>query len=249
MILTLRRLSRFWDKEPAKTMNFSKKIAAAILNSPLRIPVYAGYRMLNGLFDSWLNINTAAENSKVGKPDDRSGNLGPHTEKAVYHDNIYYEPMNYLYIFRMLKRLDLKPDDVLYDIGCGKGRILCVAARQKMKQVIGVELLDELCQAARKNAGQLRGKQTPITVICNDAAQVDYPDGTVFIFFSPFGRATMSAVLTKLRQSFLSNPRRIRIAYYRAICDDLLELEPWLERSASFRSLSCECSFWKSKSS
>ena len=101
-------------------------------------------------------------------PDDR----GIHPEKSVHGDIVYYEPLIYFNVRRMLRLLDLQTDDVRYDIGCGKGRILCVAARRRLKKVVGVELFEELCAAARANAARLRGRKTPIDVVCGDATTI-----------------------------------------------------------------------------
>jgi SAM-dependent methyltransferase len=39
-----------------------------------------------------------------------------------------------------LKLADLKPDEVLYDLGCGDGRVLIVAAREFGAKAVGVEI-------------------------------------------------------------------------------------------------------------
>ncbi len=59
-------------------------------------------------------------------------------------------------------------DDVFYDFGCGKRRILS----WHFKRVVGIDLFDELCQKARENAGRLRGKMSPIDVICEDQQEL-----------------------------------------------------------------------------
>lgn len=205
------------------------------------------YGASTALIERWLNIETGHSPTGAGarccRPDDR----GPETDQAKYRDNVYYEPMNYLYIRRCLRRLELREEDVLFDIGCGKGRIVCVAARRRLKRVVGVELFEELCEAARANAARLRGRKAPVEIRCGDAATLDYADGTVFVFYNPFGPDTMSAVLTRIRESFHRNPRNIRVGYYKAVCEDLLARETWLERYDGFRTLSTNASFWRSK--
>lgn len=46
---------------------------------------------------------------------------------------------------------ELKPDDLVYDLYCGAGTITCFIAPH-VKKVVGVELIDEAVQNARKNA-------------------------------------------------------------------------------------------------
>lgn len=218
-----------------------------LLQSPLGKPVHAAYAIWTILNERLLNIDTRHSASGVGARYELPENRGIQPEKSAYHDNVYYEPLNYHNIRRMLRLLDLRCDDVLYDVGCGKGRILCVAARKRLKRVVGVELFDELCETARANARRMRGRNTPIDVICGDATHMDYADGTVFVFYNPFGEATMSAVMNNLRESFHRHPRNIRIGYYMPVCENVLDKELWLAKYAGFNAVSCNASLWRSK--
>lgn len=211
-------------------------------------PIRVLYRVWTALNERWLNIETGHSPAGVGARHRREGDRGPETDRALHQDNVYYEPMNYLYIRRLLRRLELREEDVLFDIGCGKGRIVCVAARRRLKRVVGVELFEELCDAARANAARLRGRNAPVEIRCGDAATMDYSEGTVFVLYNPFGPATMSAVLDRLRESFSRSARRIRIGYYMPVCEHLLTRESWLERYDGFKTLSASASFWRSKS-
>jgi SAM-dependent methyltransferase len=52
------------------------------------------------------------------------------------------------------KLLDLKPTDVLYDIGCGDGRFLIAAMQETTPgglRCVGIEIDETLCQRARDN--------------------------------------------------------------------------------------------------
>jgi predicted RNA methylase len=41
---------------------------------------------------------------------------------------------------RMLELADVKPDDVVYDLGCGDGRIIVMAARKFGARAVGIEI-------------------------------------------------------------------------------------------------------------
>src|SRR5262245_17113716 len=98
--------------------------------------------------------------------------------------------MDYTSTWRVLRHLALQPSDVFVDVGCGKGRVLCCAARQPVAQVIGVDLSAELCREATENARRLRGRQAPIEVVNTFAQDFDYSEATVVYFFDPFGADT-----------------------------------------------------------
>ena len=51
-----------------------------------------------------------------------------------------YEPSSWLPLRWGLRRVHPGPDDVLVDFGCGKGRVICEAARRPFARVIGVEI-------------------------------------------------------------------------------------------------------------
>ncbi len=59
-------------------------------------------------------------------------------------------PMNV--VSRMLAMADLKEDDIVYDLGCGDGRIIVEAAKQYGVSGIGFDLDMERVLEARKNA-------------------------------------------------------------------------------------------------
>jgi Histone methylation protein DOT1 len=60
-------------------------------------------------------------------------------------------------MWKILNSLSLVDSDVFVDIGCGKGRAVCCAARLGVRKVIGVEYSPELCRIAEANASNRPG--------------------------------------------------------------------------------------------
>lgn len=146
----------------------------------------------------------------------------------VHHpDSYHYATMSYFTIQKVLSFLSLQKEDVLIDIGCGKGRVLCLAARTPLQKVIGVDLSKELCEIARTNAERLRGRRSPIVVHNSNAEDFDYSQGTVFILFNPFGSLTLDTVLSKIHRDVHSHP--VRIAYANPAHDDVFAAHSWLQ--------------------
>src|SRR5687767_5586249 len=71
-------------------------------------------------------------------------------------DAVPYSTFAFHGIDRVLDRLDLQPDDVVADVGCGKGRVVCAAGARQMKKAIGIEIDAQLCEQARQNARAMR---------------------------------------------------------------------------------------------
>jgi SAM-dependent methyltransferase len=160
---------------------------------------------------------------------------GASTDRSRHPDNHAYGTPDYYYVRRIVTVLRPTPDDVVYDIGSGKGRILCVFARARVRKCVGIELLPDLCALSERNAATLRGRRSPIEVRCEDASSADMSDGTVYVFFNPFGPRTMADVLDNLEASLATHPRSIRFVFYNNTCRDVVEARPWLELYHAFR--------------
>lgn len=190
--------------------------------------------------DRRLGIRTTPDSRE------RDRRIHPKGDRA-FSDSRWYEAMDYRQLDRFLKPLGLTTGDVVYDIGCGMGRIVCAAALRDVRESVGVELDPALADDARKNAETLKGRRAAIRIITADATKVDYADGTVFILFNPFGAQTMAATLERIRQSLAARPRAIRIAYFNPACEEVYTGSGWLEctgrdKSVWFRNTA---SYWR----
>jgi 16S rRNA G966 N2-methylase RsmD len=110
------------------------------------------------------------------------------------------------------------------DIGCGKGRVLCVAAQQGFSKVTGIDFSKELCEAAKKNLERTSEKIPSLEykVINNDAFYFDIPDDADCIFlFNPFDEIIMSGVVNNIEKSLQENPRPITIIYLNSLHKEL----------------------------
>jgi len=141
--------------------------------------------------------------------------MGPRGTPAATRDlrNKPYEPLPYSGLREITSRLQLSGDDVFYDLGCGKGRVLCWLAREPIARCVGVEFDPKLAGAARANAASVVGARAQIEVRTGDAAAQDYSDATVVFLYNPFGVDVLRAVLEKLAASLAASPRRLRLAY------------------------------------
>lgn len=153
----------------------------------------------------------------------------PHYYKTGIHkDGIYYQPTSYTTIKRIAKFVKPTAQDVFADIGCGKGRAVCLMATRGLKRCIGVELKKELADIAKKNAAHLRFRNTPIEIINQDAVHCDFKEVTVFYLFNPFGLKTMEAVVRNIKKSLEENPRKIWLFYRNPMRYDILDNVDWL---------------------
>jgi precorrin-6B methylase 2 len=158
--------------------------------------------------------------------------LGISTRGVVsvdHADSNHYATMNYSTIRAVLEHLALNPSDVFVDVGSGKGRVLCCAARYPVREVVGVDLSGAFCRVARENARRMRGRRAAISVHETMAQDFDYSEATVVFMFDPFGAATLGSLLEKISRDV---HRSVRIAYANPTHDDVLQRQPWLECSS-----------------
>lgn len=151
----------------------------------------------------------------------------------------------------ILDRLSLVPDDVFVDIGCGKGRVVCRAARRMVRQVIGIDIDAGLCEVARRNASIMKQRRSSIEIINLPAQEFDYRECTAFFLFNSFGAATLAKVLESIEASLRKSPRGIRFAYINPFHEHLLQGASWLRENGRLQrrpwsGLKFDVSFWKS---
>lgn len=118
----------------------------------------------------------------------------------------------------MLDRAGVEPATTTFvDLGCGKGRVVLVAAQQPFRRVVGIEISSELAAIARDNTERYRPPPdllAPIEIVNGDATAIDLPDGDILVhLYHPFEIPVTEAVMRRLATSAGSSSRRVTIAY------------------------------------
>lgn len=128
-----------------------------------------------------------------------------------------YQGANYFLLEKVFSYLqNIEANKNLVDYGCGKGRVLTVAAFYGFNKITGIDFAKELCEEAKKNltSVQLKFPEKTFNVIHINA--VDYKienDTNFFFFFNPFDEVIMLAVVKKILYSLKVNPRQVYVIY------------------------------------
>ena len=93
-----------------------------------------------------------------------------------------YVPTPYDVVNRMLELAGVTRDDVVYDLGCGDGRIVITAAERFGARGVGIDYDPERIAEARANAAR-RGVQDLVTFIQQDAMEADVSEATVVTLY------------------------------------------------------------------
>jgi len=152
----------------------------------------------------------------------------------------------YRILFAVRKKLDIQADDVVLDLGCGKGRALFVFAKSKARLVIGSDRNSLAISSAQENVKKFWGDKSKISLHEVDVRELDFSQATVLYLFHPFGISTLRTVFDQIEASLVEKPRRIRIAYYNPRFSQELEKLTWLRRLPWLKGMLYEVAFYES---
>lgn len=124
-------------------------------------------------------------------------NYSPEPDKFL---DVPFVPTDDKVIEAMLDLAELKADDVLYDLGCGDGRIVVAAARDYGASAVGIEMDTVRIADAMEYAGNSR-VEFMVDFIEEDIFIADFSEATVVTLY------LLDAVNVRLRPRLLSQLR------------------------------------------
>lgn len=128
-------------------------------------------------------------------------------EEKYGHEQYPYQGTPYELIRTFLKDLNLSLDDVLYDLGCGYGRIPLYGAMTTPAQYRGIEIVPE--RVVEATAVKDKFKLDNVEFRQGNVLEQNYADGSVFFLFNPFTHETLEQVGKKLEE--LSKTKKIKV--------------------------------------
>jgi SAM-dependent methyltransferase len=122
--------------------------------------------------------------------------LGPQTQTSS--TNLApYVPTPQDVVDRMLTLADVGPNDVVYDLGCGDGRIVVTAAKKYGAKGVGVDIDPQRIKESEANA-QAAGVSNLVQFKLQDALTVDLSPATVVtLYLLSSSNLKLRPILTK----------------------------------------------------
>src|SRR3954462_6231919 len=111
--------------------------------------------------------------------------------------DVPYVPTTDEAVNAMLKLADVKKGDVVYDLGCGDGRIVIAAAKKYGARGVGIDIDPQRIAEANANAKRA-GVEKLVRFEENDLFQSNFKDATVVTLF------LLSSVNLKLKPKLLA---------------------------------------------
>lgn len=174
-------------------------------NWNIRLALFTVYHELRGEKKYKLNTSKIVDVKKLPVKGDN-----------VEHAELY-QGANYYLLEKVLDHLQtIDANQNILDFGCGKGRVLAVAAYYGFSKITGVEFAKELCDIARKNIIPVQQKFPDKIFNVIHANAVDYKiesHTNVFFFFNPFDEVVMLAVTKNILKSLKEYPREAYVVY------------------------------------
>ena len=93
-----------------------------------------------------------------------------------------WSPSTKKHILKMFELANLQPDELVYDLGCGDGRVLIIAAQQYNTRAIGIEI-DPIRFLWCKLRIRMLGLREQVQVIRGDFFSKDFSDADVIICY------------------------------------------------------------------
>lgn len=93
-----------------------------------------------------------------------------------------YVPTPFKVVERMLELAEVNENDVVYDLGCGDGRIVIMAAEKYGAKGVGIDYDPERVEEARAKVKE-KGLEDKVTIILQDAMKVDVSPATVVTLY------------------------------------------------------------------
>ena len=93
-----------------------------------------------------------------------------------------YLPTPQTVVDKMLEAAHLKSDELLYDLGCGDGRVVITAAQRFGARAVGVEIKENIFHATQKRVAAL-GIESRVQIVLGNALDIDLSPADVVTLF------------------------------------------------------------------
>jgi SAM-dependent methyltransferase len=118
---------------------------------------------------------------------------------AVKKPDVIYVPTPQPVVDKMLEMAEIKKGDIVYDLGCGDGRIVVTAAKKYGVKAIGVDIDPQRIKEAQENV-RSNGVAQLVTIKQADIFELDFSDATVVtLYLLPQLNVRLMPKLAKLK--------------------------------------------------
>ena len=103
-------------------------------------------------------------------------------EQPLRRPDIHWVPTPPAVVDAMLKLANVKPSDVVYDLGCGDGVIVATAAQKYGSRAVGIDIDPQRVKEATERARQM-GVSDRVKILQGDLFEADIKEATVVTLY------------------------------------------------------------------
>lgn len=96
--------------------------------------------------------------------------------------DVIFVPTPNRVVEEMLRVADIRKDDLIYDLGCGDGRIIILAAQKVGSRGVGIDIDPQRIKESRQNASEAKVEHL-VYFLEQDFFQADFSDATVITLY------------------------------------------------------------------
>ena len=131
------------------------------------------------------------------------------SKEDTHHNR--YEPTPYKVLDLLIESEYINKNDILLDVGCGKGRVSLYLNHKIGCLCKGLDFNSDLIEEANINKKNMNSN---VEFICENAIHYKITNENKFYFFNPFSIEIFFSVLNNILTSYYENPREIMIFLY-----------------------------------
>jgi len=126
------------------------------------------------------------------------------------------------------------------DFGCGKARVLLMASKFPFREIVGIDISDQLIEVAKANVARYRSEtknSVPISIHRVSAQRYPLPpDDSIIYLFNPFSASILDAVIQNIAVSLRTVRHDIILIYLDPSADHLAAIKayPFLRQSHAY---------------
>ncbi len=125
-------------------------------------------------------LAASCANAQSPQPAKKAANSAP--KKELRKPDIHYVPTPQEVVDEMLRMADVKKEDVVYDLGCGDGRIVITAAKRYGTRGVGIDIDPERIKESEENA-RAAGVTDQVKFRLEDIFEADFKEATVVTLY------------------------------------------------------------------
>ena len=150
------------------------------------------------LFALALTIGGAAPAFAQAK-DSKAAKAADQTAKPLGKPDVIFVPTPQEAVDKMLQMAEVKSGDIVYDLGCGDGRIVVTAAKKYGVKAIGVDIDPQRIKESNENV-RTNGVAKLVTIKNDNIFEMDFSEATVVtLYLLPELNVKLMPKLAKLK--------------------------------------------------